>query len=182
MPEDTEQQEQRSTVGGVEPSVRLCYLANANPGDNTQSIKLFPFDDGGPREIVRNGGPVLVTVDELHILTTLGTFEQVAEEEVVEEPDNWTPEVVDPSDEPISSSFVPDPTPPPTEPPPTSDVAFPDGGVAEPGALTDPTPVPEVADSAVPSAEEAPAPAEENPAPVDSALGADETQTPGQSG
>lgn len=66
MPDATDN---KVTVDGVEPSILVQYVDNADSNDVTSSYVLWPTDGGGDRRIVKGGAAVHVTEADLALLS-----------------------------------------------------------------------------------------------------------------
>lgn len=55
------------TVGEEVPSILVRYAGNTDLRDSTNRLDLFPFDDGGPRYVLK-GNTILVSQKDLKIL------------------------------------------------------------------------------------------------------------------
>lgn len=69
--------DQITTVGGVEPTVWAQFVGNASPGDNTETISLVVDDAGLPRVMSRGGAAVHVTASEISYLTAIAQIRVV---------------------------------------------------------------------------------------------------------
>jgi len=63
-----------TTVDGVEPTILVKFAGNGN-NDGTDTIKLFPDDDGAERFIVCGGDAVYLTENEVSLVARIGIIE-----------------------------------------------------------------------------------------------------------